>query len=81
MHDRGDYKFGWQLEVGSRKPEEFTVIMFQNEWQEAQDKKEGGQDIEDSSDDEKYVISSDDENMPKKCSLCSKVFKTPVITK
>jgi len=65
MHDRSDYKFGWQLE---------------NEWDEAQKAKEGGRDLEES-DDEKYVITSDDDDMPTKCPLCRKVFNTPVITK
>ena len=47
MHDRSDYKFGWQMD------KEFE---------------EGRQD---SSDDEKYVISEDDD-MPHKCEFCRK---------
>lgn len=67
MHDRGDYKFGWQLE---------------QEWDDAQKAKENGKAPEDSSDDEKYVIDSDDDdNLPKKCPFCRKVFNTPVITR
>ena len=53
----------------------------QNEWEEAQKAKEGGRQVEDSSDDEKYVVSSDDENMPNKCPVCRKVFTQPVVTK
>lgn len=65
MHDRSDYKFGWQLE---------------NEWNDEQKAKEGGGDVEDS-DDDKYVISSDDDDLPTKCPMCRKVFDTPIITK
>jgi len=66
MHDRGDYKFGWQLE---------------QEWDDAQKAKEMGKAPEDSSDDEKYVIDSDDDDFPKKCPFCRKVFNTPVATR
>ena len=67
MHDRGDYKFGWQLE---------------QEWDDAQKAKENGKAPEESSDDEKYVIDSDDDdNLPKKCPFCRKVFNTPVVTR
>jgi len=67
MHDRGDYKFGWQLE---------------QEWDEAQKAKENGRAPEESSDDDKYVIDSDDDdNFPKKCPFCRKVFTIPVVTR
>jgi RING finger protein 113A len=48
MHDRSDYKFGWQLE------------------REMQDGTYGASD----DDDNKYVISSDEEDLPFKCFLC-----------
>ncbi|KAF6036975.1 RNF113A [Bugula neritina] len=56
MHDRGDYKHGWQLER-----------------EEA-----NGVEEEDMS---KYEISSDEEDIPFKCSICRDTFKDPVITK
>merc|ERR1711864_12674 len=59
MHDRGDYKFGWQLERDEQT----------------------GADQEAESDDEKYVVTSDDDDMPVKCSLCNSVFNTPVVTR
>ena len=59
LHDRSDYKFGWQLE---REENE-------------KDPEEGD------SDDEKYVINSDDDDLPVKCPLCRQVFKTPVVTR
>jgi len=66
VHDRGDYKMGYQLEA---------------EWDEAQKAKEAGEGM-DSSDDDKYVIhSSDEDDMPKKCPFCRKRFTTPIITK
>merc|ERR1719411_471147 len=60
MHDRSDYKLGWQLE---------------------REEREGRKGGEESSDDEKYVIHSDDDDLPVKCPLCRKVFSTPVVTR
>jgi len=60
MHDRSDYKFGWQLE---REMEAGTY----------------GQDDED---DDKYKISSDeDDDLPFKCYICKNSFVNPVVTK
>jgi len=60
MHDRGDYKFGWQLE---REQEAGTY----------------GQDDEDEN---KYKISSDeDDDLPFKCFICKKSFEKPIVTK
>ena len=56
MHDRSDYKHGWQMD------KEFEEGKY------------------DSSDDEKYVISEDDD-MPHKCGLCHQKFVSPVSTK
>ena len=33
------------------------------------------------SDDEKYVISSDDDDLPQKCPICRKVFAVPIVTR
>ena len=65
-HDRGDYKFGWQLE---------------RDFEEKRKAREYGEDIEES-DDDKYVIdSSDEEALPRKCPLCRKSFNSPVVTR
>ena len=56
MHDRSDYKHGWQMD------KEFEA----GEYEE--------------SDEEKYVVSDDDE-FPKKCGVCRKNFVNPVVTK
>ena len=66
MHDRSDYKLGWQLEREER---------------EAEDRKRAGEGAEESSDDEKYVIHSDDDDLPVKCPLCRQVFSNPVVTR
>ena len=66
MHDRGDYKMGWQQDI---------------EWDEAQKRKADGEEGEDSSGDEKYVISDGDDDLPTKCPFCKKVFTTPVSTR
>lgn len=59
MHDRGDYKAGWQLE---------------REWDEDQRKKqaalERGIALSDDDDDNKYVIESDSEDLPFACFIC-----------
>ncbi|KAH8551495.1 hypothetical protein BGW37DRAFT_528914 [Umbelopsis sp. PMI_123] len=66
MHDRGDYKSGWQLE---------------KEWEEAQKKKTqfgggaGDQYAVESDDDD-----SDDE-LPFACLICRKEFTNPIVTK
>jgi hypothetical protein len=60
MHDRGDYKAGWQIE---------------REWDEQQRKKqaalESGRMVgSDDEDDNKYVIESDTEDLPFACFIC-----------
>lgn len=59
LHDRSDYKHGWQLE---------------REWQE-------GKYGEESDDDKKYEINSDDEDLPFKCVICRNSFVDPVVSK
>ncbi|XP_019880491.1 E3 ubiquitin-protein ligase RNF113A [Aethina tumida] len=59
LHDRSDYKHGWQLE---------------REWAE-------GKYGEESDDDKKYEIHSDEEELPFKCVICRNSFVEPVVTK
>ena len=84
MHDRSDYKHGWQLE---------------RDWELAhgggaqasgkKKRKKTGKDEESENDDDddpnKYVIagvnSSDDEDLPFKCIICKSSYVNPVVTK
>jgi RING finger protein 113A len=72
MHDRGDYKTGWELD---------------REWEQEQKKKErealdklletGASDGEEIQDEEL----DEDDNLPFACFICRKPFKDPVVTK
>jgi RING finger protein 113A len=60
MHDRGDYKAGWQIE---------------REWDDQQRKKQAALESgraagSDDEDDNKYVIESDTEDLPFACFIC-----------
>jgi len=65
LHDRGDYKKGWQLE---------------REWEMKKAKEEAkrrGESVGDDSDDEgKYVIDSDEDELPFACMVCREEFTT-----
>eukprot|EP00472_Partenskyella_glossopodia_P013787 CAMPEP_0197521216 /NCGR_PEP_ID=MMETSP1318-20131121/6499_1 /TAXON_ID=552666 /ORGANISM="Partenskyella glossopodia, Strain RCC365" /LENGTH=311 /DNA_ID=CAMNT_0043073099 /DNA_START=5 /DNA_END=940 /DNA_ORIENTATION=+ len=65
LHDRGDYKGGWQLE---------------KEWQEKQERERKMLAGEEVSDEENYAIESDDE-LPFACYICRDDFKNPVVTR
>ncbi|KAM0939453.1 putative transcription factor C3H family [Dioscorea sansibarensis] len=72
MHDRGDYKSGWQLE---------------KEWEESEKARKkglamaggdgGGVDAADDDDDE----DEDDDELPFACYICRRPFQDPVVTK
>mmetsp|Transcript_1088 Transcript_1088/g.1534 ORF Transcript_1088/g.1534 Transcript_1088/m.1534 type:complete len:354 (+) Transcript_1088:110-1171(+) len=69
IHDRGDYKTGWQLE---------------KEWEEEQKKKKeremmGMLDGSDEEEDNPYLIDSDDE-LPFACHICRDDFVDPIVT-
>ncbi|KAK8789680.1 hypothetical protein JH06_1769 [Blastocystis sp. subtype 4] len=69
IHDRSDYKSGWEIE---------------KEWQKEQEEKrkrrERGEDS-DADDDNKYVVSSsDEEDLPFACFICRQEFVKPVVT-
>ncbi|KAG5899861.1 hypothetical protein JTB14_012328 [Gonioctena quinquepunctata] len=59
LHDRSDYKHGWQLE---------------REWNE-------GSYGQDSDDETKYEIHSDEDELPFKCCICRGSFVDPVVSK
>lgn len=65
MHDRGDYKAGWQIE---------------KEWEEAQKRKADGGGSDDD-DNKYVVTDSDDDELPFACHICREEFKNPIVTK
>jgi len=68
LHDRGDYKTGWQLE---------------REFEEEQKKKReaalAGKEY--NADANEYFVGDDDEKLPFACLICKEPFKNPVVTK
>ncbi|XP_012478477.1 zinc finger CCCH domain-containing protein 1 isoform X2 [Gossypium raimondii] len=70
MHDRGDYKSGWQLE---------------KEWEEAEKARKRNLALgEGDDDDEAGVVQSDDDDddtLPFACFICRQPFVDPVVTK
>lgn len=71
IHDRGDYKHGWQLER-----EELAASKAGNS------RGSGGNDDDSDGDVSKYEIpDEDEERLPFKCLLCRNSFKNPVVTK
>lgn len=58
LHDRSDYKAGWQIEL------ELSKGTYNEE-----------------ADDNQYLIKDDDDDLPFKCFICRKSFKSPVMTK
>lgn len=67
LHDRSDYKHGWQLE----------------QQEQSGSKRGGGGDDDEADDDDdtKYEIHSDEEELPFRCFICRKSFVDPVVTK
>nr|XP_043621196.1 zinc finger CCCH domain-containing protein 1 [Erigeron canadensis]XP_043621197.1 zinc finger CCCH domain-containing protein 1 [Erigeron canadensis] len=69
MHDRGDYKSGWQME---------------KEWDDAEKERKrklalkGGDDEEEEEEDD---IENDEDGLPFACFICRKPFVDPVVTK
>ena len=64
LHDRGDYKAGWQLE---------------KEWEAKQERERRLLQGDDVSDEENFEISSD-EDLPFACHICRTDFTNPVVT-
>jgi RING finger protein 113A len=93
MHDRSDYKHGWQLERDWEKAHGSGGKSFQTVGQNKRKRRgndeENGSGNEDDDDDDddpnKYVIagvhSDEDEDLPFKCIICKNSFVNPVVTK
>jgi RING finger protein 113A len=82
LHDRGDYKSGWQLELEwdaeqarKKKKLEESIAGFGDDAAAA-----GGGGGDDSNADNEYAIDRDDEDLPFACFLCREDFKNPVVT-
>ena len=80
LHDRGDYKSGWQLEreweneqTKKKKKLEDSIAHFGDE--ENKSKVD-----DDDDDDNKYAIDSDEEDLPFACFICREDFTNPVVT-
>lgn len=96
MHDRSDYKHGWQLEndwlkeQGLASKAAFSSSRYSKKTRRRKNSDNGGieadEDDKDDDDPNKYVIkgmnsSDDDDDMPFKCLICRESFKDPVVTK
>ncbi|KAK8792405.1 hypothetical protein WA588_004903, partial [Blastocystis sp. NMH] len=69
IHDRGDYKTGYEIEKE-----------WQKEQEEKRKKRERGEDTDDD-DDNKYVVTtSDEDEVPTSCPICGGDFEKPVVT-
>ena len=85
LHDRGDYKSGWQLErewdsqqAKKKQRLEESIAAFGE--QELGNEGEGDGDGNEADDDDKYAIDSDEEDLPFACFICRDDFKNPVVT-
>lgn len=95
MHDRSDYKHGWQLEndwlkeqgLASKAAFGGSRYSKKSRRRRESDEEETNPDEDDDNDDpNKYVIkgvnsSDDDEDIPFKCLICRDSFINPVVTK
>jgi RING finger protein 113A len=96
MHDRSDYKHGWQIEQEWEKQHGGGTTFNKKKRRKRDTEKEAeaketqtGRAEEDDNDDDlnKYVIKQsddeelDDDNLPFKCIICRQSFTNPVVTK
>jgi RING finger protein 113A len=96
MHDRSDYKHGWQLERDWEKAHGSAGKGFQMPGHSSKDRRKrknkdgeagsGKEDDDDDDDPNKYVIAGvhsdeDDADLPFKCILCKGSLVNPVVTK
>ena len=77
LHDRGDYKTGWQLEkeweqeqLKKKKRMEEALLNFQNAEEQGANQAE---------DEEDFTVEID-ETLPFACHICRQDFKNPVVT-
>lgn len=90
MHDRSDYKHGWQLEQewekqhGGVKERKFGQFEEEKKKRGRRNEEELG-DSEDDDDPNKYVIagvhSDEEDDLPFKCLICRESFVNPIVTK
>lgn len=78
IHDRGDYKSGWELVL-------FYLFIQDKEWEEQQEKKrkalENGEVFNQEDEDKKYEIdTSDEDELPTECPICGNEFINPIMT-
>lgn len=92
MHDRSDYKHGWQLERdwelqhgGGAKAKKSNSRKKRREVEDEGGPAKNDDDDDNDDDPNKYVISgvhsSDDEDLPFKCIICRESFVNPIVTK
>jgi RING finger protein 113A len=65
LHDRGDYKAGWQLD---------------KEWDEKEKAKRDGQIAAVTGEEGEYFVGDEDDKLPFACFICRKPFKDPIVT-
>lgn len=87
LHDRSDYKSGWQLEKEwdneqaiKKKKLEQTISNFQKNEENDNTITGPGEDNDDDEDDNKYVIDNEEEELPFACFICREDFKNPIMT-
>ena len=69
MHDRGDYKTGWELEGEWRKEEQEKERLIRE-----------GKYREPNEEDEKYMLKKDDDEMELNCPMCGEELREPIVT-
>ena len=84
MHDRGDYKSGWQLEkewdaeqLRKKRKVELSLAGFGDEEHTAAAPTEAGDEEEE--DENKYAV-PEEEEIPFACFICREPYKEPVVT-
>lgn len=85
MHDRSDYKHGWQLEQEWEKEQQQKATMLASKLHRDDKSKNDAKkdDDDDDGDIHKYEIheEDDDDELPFKCIICRQSFVNPVVTK
>jgi len=84
MHDRGDYKSGWQVHLTLHDhPGPIVVAIvsqIEREWKEEQEAKRRAAMSGETLEEEDFTIKETDD-LPWACVICREPFKSPVVTK